>query len=103
MRDVSCELITTRLSADEKGIQKQTELKKVPIPIIRVEDVYSNEFYKANEKGYKPSLRLIISPLNYNNEEELIYMGITYSIIRTQEVEADELALICERKVKNVK
>ena len=103
MRDVSCELITTEILPDEKGVQKQTELKKVPIPIIRVEDVYSNEFYKANEKGYKPSLRLIISPLNYSNEEELIYMNVKYSVIRTQEVEADELALICERKMKNVK
>ena len=65
--------------------------------------MYANEYYQADERGYKPSLRLIISPLNYANEGELIYMNTIYSIIRVQEVEADELALVCERKVKNVK
>ena len=30
-------------------------------------------------------------------------MGITYTIIRAQEITADELVLVCERKIKNVK
>ena len=34
---------------------------------------------------------------------ELIYMNKKYSIIRKQEPTADELILVCERKVKNVK
>lgn len=102
MRDVSCKLLSVSLEKNEIGVEKEITVEQ-EIPIIRVEDIYANEFYKANEKGYKPSLRLIISNLNYNNQEELIYMNTTYSIIRTQEVEADELALICGRKVKNVK
>ena len=64
--------------------------------------MYANEYYQANQQGFKPSLRLRISALNYNDEEELIYMGKTYSIIRTQEPTADEVVLICERKIKNV-
>ena len=72
------------------------------IPILKVEDIYANEYYRANEQGYKPSLRLRISTLNYDNQKELIYMNNKYSIIRTQEVTADELILICERKIKNV-
>lgn len=102
MRDVSCKLLTITLEKDKIGVEKEITTEH-EIPIIRVEDIYANEFYKANERGYKPSLRLIISNLNYKNEEELIYMNTIYSIIRTQEVEADELALICGRKVKNVK
>ena len=104
MRDVCCKLIKQNYKQNEIGTfipdGKPIELE---IPIIRVEDIYAKEFYEANEKGYKPSLRLIISPLNYDDEEELIYMGKVYSIIRTQEVEADELAIICGRKLKNVK
>ena len=101
MRDVSCNLLSTTLVENEIGVQEEKIVEK-PIPIIKVEDVYKDEYYEANQQGYKPTLRLRISVLNYNNEEELIYMGTTYSIIRTSEPYADEIVLICERKVKNV-
>lgn len=102
MRDVSCKLLSTTIQEDSIGVQKGIKTE-VEIPIIKIEEVYANEFYEANEQGFKPTLRLRISALNYNNEEELIYMGITYSIIRVSEPYADEVLLICERKVKNVK
>lgn len=102
MRDVSCKLLSTTIQEDNIGVQKEV-VTDVEIPIIKVEEIYANEFYEANEQGFKPTLRLRISALNYNNEEELIYMGITYSIIRVSEPYADEVVLICERKVKNVK
>lgn len=101
MHDVSCKLLSTILVTNDIGVQKE-ETKKQEIPIIRIEDVYANEFYEANEQGHKPSLRLRINLLNYNNEQELEYMGNIFSIIRTQEITADELILVCERKVKNV-
>lgn len=101
MRDVSCKLLSTILKTDSIGVQKEVQTE-VEIPIIKVEEVYANEFYEANEQGYKPSLRLRVSTLNYNDEEELIYMNKIYSVIRTQEPTADEIILICERKIKNV-
>ena len=101
MRDVSCKLISTTLQTDSIGVQKEVRTE-VEIPIIKVEEVYSNEFYEANEQGFKPTLRLRISALNYNNEKDLIYMGTTYSVIRPSEPYADEVVLVCERKVKNV-
>ena len=101
MRDVSCKLLSTKIQEDSIGVQKEVTTE-VEIPIIKVEEVYANEFYEANEQGFKPTLRLRISSLNYNNEQELIYMGITYSIIRVSEPYADEIILVCERKVKNV-
>ena len=102
MRDIACTLLSTTIEQDEIGNEIET-VKKRLIPIIKVEDVFAKEFYQANQQGFKPSLRLRISALNYNDEEELIYMNKTYSIIRTQEVTADEIVLICERKIKNVK
>ena len=101
MRDVSCKLLSTQIVSDSIGVEKET-ITELEIPIIKVEDIYANEFYEANQQGYKPTLRLKISALNYSNQEELIYMDTTYSIIRSQEVTADELILVCERKVKNV-
>lgn len=102
MRDVSCKLLSTTLQSNKIGVQEEDTVE-VEIPLIKVEDVYANEFYEANEQGYKPSLRLRISNLNYDNQSELIYMNQIYSIIRTQEITADELILVCERKIKNVK
>ena len=101
MRDVSCTLLSTSIQSNEIGVEKEVTTE-VECPIIKVEDVYAHEFYEANEQGFKPSLRLRISELNYSGEKELIYMQTTYSVIRTQEPTADEIILICERKVKNV-
>ena len=103
MRDISCKLLSTTSKTDDIGVQKNaTETTETEIPILKVEDIYANEYYRANEQGYKPSLRLRISTLNYDTQKELIYMNNKYSIIRTQEVTVDELILICERKIKNV-
>lgn len=101
MRDISCKLLSTQIVEDSIGVQQEKSVE-IDIPIIKVEDIYANEFYSANEQGFKPSLRLRISSLNYNNEQELIYMGTKYSIIRVQEPLADEIILVCERKIKNV-
>ncbi len=101
MRDISCKLLSTTLIIDSIGVQKEKTIEK-EIPIIKVEDVYADEFYKGNEQGYQPTLRLRISAFNYNDEKELIYMGIIYSIIRKSEPYADEIVLVCERKAKNV-
>lgn len=104
MRDIACTLLSTTGDIEQDDIGNEIEtVKKRLIPIIKVEDVYANEYYQANQQGFKPSLRLRISALNYNDEEELIYMKKVYSVIRIQEPTADEVVLICERKIKNVK
>ncbi len=102
MRDVSCKLLSTTYKKNEKGVLIPDKTSEKEIPIIDEEDIYANEYYQANQQGYKPSLRLIISVLNYNNEDELIYMNTKYSIIRSQKKNQDELILVCERKIKNV-
>lgn len=102
MRDVSCKLLSTTYIKNDKGIQIPGETIETEIPIIDEEDIYANEYYQASQQGYKPSLRLVISVLNYNNQEELIYMNTKYSIIRVQKKDEDKLILVCERKIKNV-
>lgn len=102
MRDVSCKLLKITTESNEIGVEEESVVEK-EVPIIKVEEIYANEFYEANEQGYKPSLRLRLSALNYDNEQELIYMNIRYSIIRVSEPYPDEVILVCERKIKNVK
>ena len=101
MRDVECKLLTTKIEQDSIGVEKEV-VTETPIPIIKVEDIYANEYYEANQAGHQPTLRLRISALNYNGEKELIYMGVTYSIIRISNPCPDETVLICERKIADV-
>lgn len=99
MIDVSCDLISYNFNKDEIGNEIATKTS-VQIPIIKVEDVHADEFYKASQQGLRPTLRLRISKLNYNDEEELEYMGVRYTVIRVQEM-IDEIILVCERKINN--
>lgn len=101
MHDVECILLSKEIIQDEIGVEKEIT-KESPVPIIKNEEIYAKEYYVANQSGYKPTLRLKISALNYEGQQELKYMGIIYTIIRATEPYADEVTLICERKIKNV-
>lgn len=101
MYDVECILLSKEIIQDEIGVEKEIT-KETPVLIIKNEEIYAKEYYVANQSGYKPTLRLKISALNYEGQQELKYMGITYTIIRATEPYADEVTLICERKIKNV-
>ena len=100
MQDVVCTLIKKTFTTNSIGVETSTETR-TECPIIKVESIYEREYYEANQSGYKPTLRLRISTLNYNQEQELVYMGITYTIIRV-ETKVDETILICERKIGDV-
>ena len=102
MVSAECKLLSTTYTTNSIGVQTETTTETV-IPIMKIEDIYSNEFYQAASQGFKPELRLRTSSLNYNGEKELEYMGIIYTIIRTQTPAIDETVLICERKLKNGK
>ena len=104
MNDVSCILLSYLYKKDEDGNvlkdkngREIKEVVKKVVPIIKIEDIWAKEFYFAREKGSKPSLRIVVSSLNYEFEEELMYMGQKYSVIRS-EGPGDEKILVCERK-----
>lgn len=98
MIDVSVTLKSKSYELDSIGNQIET-VTNVEVPIIRIEDVYASEFYRGAQSGFKPSLRVVISSLNYNNENELTYNGNNYSVIRASNVNQDEVALVCEVKI----
>ena len=98
MIDTSIKLISKVYTTDSIGNQVVTETK-IDCPIIRIESVYSNEFYRASQQGFKPSKRFVISSLNYNDENELEYMNQNYTIIRNENINVDEVVLVCEVKI----
>lgn len=97
MTDWTAKLVTKQYIIDDIGNQKLQE-NYIEIPIIEVQDVYQSEFYNASQQGLKPTLRLLISDLNYNEEPELVYMNSRYSIIRVDKVSNEEIALVCEKR-----
>lgn len=98
MQDWTIKLITNQYVFDEIGNQK-LQTNYIEVPIIEIQDIYQSEFYNASQQGLKPTLRVMISNLNYNDEEELIYMDKHYSIIRVDRVDNENIALICEKRV----
>ena len=100
MINTECKLRTLLHESDGIGVENET-VQEITVPVTRIEKVYASEFYRANEQGLRPVLRLVINALNYNNETELEYNGVVYTIIRVDD-NIEELALICERKLKNV-
>lgn len=110
MHDVSCVLLSKSYKTDangnilkDKNGREFSEIKEIEIPIIFVKKVWKDEFYKANQLGLRPSIRIKISSLNYNDEEELIYMNKHYTVIRTDGDNDNEVVLVCQRRANNVK
>lgn len=100
MISTECKLRTLLHESDGIGVENET-VQEITVPVTRVEKVYASEFYRANEQGLRPVLRIVINALNYNYEQELEYNGVVYTIIRVDD-NIEELALVCERKLKNV-
>lgn len=98
MQDWTIKLITQQYVIDEIGNQKLQE-NLVEVPITEIQDVYQSEFYNASQQGLKPTLRVVINNLNYNDEEELYYMNKRYTIIRVDRVDNEYIALVCEKRV----
>lgn len=98
MQDWTIKLIKQQYVIDEIGNQKLEE-SYIEVPIIEIQDIYQTEFYNASQQGLKPTLRVMISNLNYADEEELIYMNKHYTIIRVDRVDNENIALVCEKRV----
>lgn len=99
---IDTEVILRKITSTSNSIGVEDDtIETLSVPIIRIEKIYASEFYRANEQGMKPSLRVVINALNFNGAEELEYNGTIYTIIRIED-NIEELALICERKIKNV-
>lgn len=97
MQDWTIKLISKQYVIDSIGNQVLQE-NLLEVPIIEIQDVYQSEFYNASQQGLKPSLRVLISNLNYAGEQELIYMGYHYSVIRVDMVDNENIALVCEKR-----
>jgi SPP1 family predicted phage head-tail adaptor len=58
--------------------------------------ITGNEFYKAATAGIKPTITLVIHPYEYFGQDRLKFEGKYYRVIRTYEVDIDNIELTCE-------
>ncbi|MFD1398654.1 phage head closure protein [Lacticaseibacillus suilingensis] len=61
-----------------------------------------SEFYAAAQAGIRPEVELIVHAFEYDGQQTVKWNGITYSLIRTYQRNADEVELYLERKVSNI-
>ncbi|HYE11359.1 MAG TPA: phage head closure protein [Patescibacteria group bacterium] len=79
------------------------------IPIVEettilcgVKSISQSEFYSAAQADLKPEVKLVIHPYEYDGQKKVRFEGITYKVLRTFEVNSEELELTCEGVGANV-
>lgn len=90
-------LIGETISTDENYIQQATETRTEVY--CDIQSVSQNEFFKANELGFKPQFKITMFKYDYDGESIIEVDGVRYSIYRTFEGRNDTLELYCEKKV----
>lgn len=101
MYSTSCKLRKITPQYNSYGAKTDDSVTETEVPILRKERMRISEFYQAQEQGMKPELRIRISNLNYNGEQELEYMGEIYTIIRTDDY-INDILIIAHKKIKNI-
>lgn len=78
-------LISYTEAADEYGIPRREEVSKTVFCDVR--SISQTEFYQASAQGLKPEYKFVIADyLDYNNEKEVEYNKVRYSVLRTYRV-----------------
>lgn len=89
-------LIKVYLTQDDIGNEVQEEVS-LPVP-CRPNVVGTREFYNAMAVGIRPTAELQIRALNYSGQEEVIYKGQRFAVIRTIPKGKFDLVLVIGQK-----
>lgn len=79
-------------SFDSIGNVVRTETQK--LIYARKKAVGSKEFYNATAVGITPTAELQIRVSNYNGEDEVIYNGQHYAVIRSVPIDRMDVVLV---------
>lgn len=90
-------LIGQTYTEDEIGNQIPVETR-TPI-LCMLKSVGRTEFYNAAATGLRPELVFVIHGYEYNGEQYVEFEGVRYRVIRTYQVDFEEMELVCERVI----
>ena len=90
-------LISNERQTDSAGFPNGATEERRDV-VATVSDATRSEFYAAKQAGYNASLSVEMSPLDYHNENELLFHDKKYRIIRAyrDSKRIDTLILTCE-------
>lgn len=93
--DYELTLIDIKYIEDEIGNQMPSETKT--IILCDKKSVTRNEFYNASIAGLKPQVVFIVHGYEYNGETNVEFEGQRHKVIRTYQLNFEEMEIICEK------
>lgn len=85
---------------DENGNIYATEKSQTNV-LCDLKSVTRSEYYSAANAGLNPTHVFEINGFEYNGEQEVIFNGETFAVIRTYRTKSESIELTCERKPVN--
>lgn len=76
------------------------ETPKSEMRFARMKSIGQTEFYQAQAQGLKPEIKFELADyLDYNNQEEVVYNGFRYKVLRTYRA-GNKLELVCHGGIR---
>lgn len=97
--DYELTLITESYVEDEIGNMVPVEVKQVIL--CNVKSITGAEFYRAATVGLNPEKTFGVHPFEYGDEKHVEFEGIRYKVIRSYQVDLEEIELTCEKVIAN--
>jgi SPP1 family predicted phage head-tail adaptor len=92
-------LLTTKYTTNDVG--DSIEVPETSMRLARLKSIGQAEFYQAQAQGLKPEIKFVLADyLDYNNQEEIIYNGFRYKVLRTYRTETNEIEIVCYGSVR---
>lgn len=86
-------LLSKKRKINNVGDQVETTEKQMRF--AGVKSIGQSEFYQAQSHGLKPEIKFVLADyLDYNNQDEIIYHGFRYKVLRTYRT-GKELEIVC--------
>lgn len=92
-------LVKNVITLDEIGRPISTATPREVM--ANINSISAAEFFRAGENGLRAELMFSLWSYEYDEEEEVIYNGKTYSVYRTFVNKDGKTELYCQKKVSN--
>lgn len=87
-------LLSTQHTTNNVGDQIEETIKEMRF--ARLKSIGQTEFYQAQAQGLKPEIKFVLADyFDYKNQEEVIYNGFRYKVLRTFRTEQNEIEIVC--------
>lgn len=90
-------LIGETFAQDEIGNNIPTSFDTTVLCSVR--SVARNEFYNAAAAGIKPEMTFVIHAFEYKGQQKVKFNGKQYDVIRSYQIDCEELELVVKERV----